>query len=138
MLLPEGVAIDGTTGAASPSTGRYEKRLSDLRGFFHDDAALDRAIAEEGDRIAYEVIDYRHEDSDLAFGTTIMMPSRPQTSGKNAAFIVNRVPSSARRFRPRRRASRAQTATMLTRGTGERAASSSKTMWGVLAVMATK
>ena len=40
MLLPEGVAIDGTTGAVSPSTGRYEKRLSDLRGFFHDDAAL--------------------------------------------------------------------------------------------------
>jgi glucose-6-phosphate isomerase len=67
MLLPEGVVIDGTTGAVSPSTGRYEKRLSDLRGFYRDDAALDRAIAEGGDPIAYEVIDYRHADSDLAF-----------------------------------------------------------------------
>lgn len=76
MLLPEGVVIDGKTGAVTPSTDRYEKRLSDLRGFFRDDAALDRAIAEEGDRIAYEVIDYRHPDSDLAFGTTIMMPGK--------------------------------------------------------------
>lgn len=76
MLLPEGVAIDGLTGSVTPSTGRYEKRLSDLRGFFRDDAALDRAIAEGGDPIAYEVIDYRHEDSDLAFGTTIMMPGQ--------------------------------------------------------------
>ena len=45
MLLPEGVVIDGQTGAVTPSTDRYEKRLSDLRGFFRDDAALDRAIA---------------------------------------------------------------------------------------------
>lgn len=76
MLLPEGVVIDGITGAVTPSTDRYEKRLSDLRGFFNDTAALDRAIATEGDRIAYEVIDYRHQDSDLAFGTTIMMPGK--------------------------------------------------------------
>ena len=76
MLLPEGVVIDGRTGAVTPSTDRYEKRLSDLRGFFQDDAALDRTIAEEGDRIAYEVLDYRHQDSDLAFGTTIMMPGK--------------------------------------------------------------
>jgi len=76
MLLPEGVVIDGMTGDVTPSTGRYEKRLSDLRGFFRDDAALGRAIAEGGDPIAYEVIDYRHEDSDLAFGTTIMMPGK--------------------------------------------------------------
>lgn len=76
MLLPEGVVIDGRTGSVTPSTDRYVKRLSDLRGFFRDEKALDKAIAEGGDPIAYEVIDYRHESSDLAFGTTIMMPGK--------------------------------------------------------------
>ena len=76
MLLPDGVVIDGRTGSVTPSTDRYEKRLSDLRGFFRDDAALDRAIEAGGDPIAYEVIDFRHADSDLAFGTTIMMPGK--------------------------------------------------------------
>ena len=76
MLLPAGVAIDPETGAVTPSTGRYEKRLSDLRGFFRDEAALEAAIAEGGDPIAYEVIDYRPDDCDIAFGTTIMMPGK--------------------------------------------------------------
>lgn len=74
MLFPEGVAIDAETGNVTPATGRYVKRLSDLRGFFHDDAALDRAITKGHDPVAYEVIDYRKPDSDIAFGTTIMMP----------------------------------------------------------------
>src|SRR5262249_9544737 len=72
MLFPQGVAIDAKTGEVSPSTGRYKKTLSDLRGFFHDSAALDAKIKAKGDETVYEVIDYRHEESDLAFGTTIM------------------------------------------------------------------
>jgi glucose-6-phosphate isomerase len=76
MLFPEGVAIDGMTGEVSPSTSRYAKRLSDLRGFFRDGAALEKRIAEEDDPIAYEVIDYRKDESDLAFGTTIMRPGK--------------------------------------------------------------
>lgn len=75
MLLPEGVAIDGRSGTVEPSTDKYVKRLSDLKGFFHDDAALDRAVA-KGDPIAYEVTDYRKTESDLAFGTTVMMPGK--------------------------------------------------------------
>ena len=75
MLFPEGVAIDGNSGSVEPSTDRYMKRLSDLRGFFRDDAALERAIA-AGDPVAYEVIDYRKPESDLAFGTTIMAPGK--------------------------------------------------------------
>lgn len=74
MLLPEGVVIDGETGSVTPSTHRYVKRLSDLRGFFYDEDALDRVIAEGDDPVAYEVIDYRKSDSDIAFGTTIIMP----------------------------------------------------------------
>jgi len=76
MLFPEGVAIDGKTGEVTPSTSRYSKKLSDLRGFFHDPKALESKIAQEGDATVYEVIDYRHEESDLAFGTTIMWPGK--------------------------------------------------------------
>ena len=76
MLYPEGVAIDGRTGEVSPSTSRYAKRLSDLRGFFRDAPALEALIAREDDPIAYEVVDYRKEGSDLAFGTTIMRPGK--------------------------------------------------------------
>jgi glucose-6-phosphate isomerase len=74
MLFPEGVAIDGRSGAVTPETGRYVKRLSELRGIYQDNSAFDRAVADGSDPVAYEVIDYRKEESDLAFGTTIMLP----------------------------------------------------------------
>ena len=76
MLIPEGVSIDGRTGEITPSTSRYQKRLSDLRGFFRDADALEASIAEGDDPVVYEVIDYRKEESDLAFGTTIMWPGK--------------------------------------------------------------
>lgn len=60
----------------TPSTGRYKKVLSDLRGFVADDKALEEKIRREGDVTVYEVIDYRHAASDLAFGTTIMSPGK--------------------------------------------------------------
>jgi len=76
MLFPEGVAIDGLSGAVTPETGRYVKKLSELRGIYQDNAAFERAIAEGGDPTAYEVIDYRKAESDLSFGTTIMSPGK--------------------------------------------------------------
>jgi len=76
MLFPEGVAIDGRTGAVKPETGRYAKRLSELRGLFQDGDALERVVAEKSDPIVYEVVDYRKKESDLCFGTTIMSPGR--------------------------------------------------------------
>src|SRR4051812_45544728 len=74
MLVPEGVYIDGRTGSVQPATNRYEKRLSELRGLYQSAPEFERAIAERGDPIVYEVIDYRKSGSDLAFGTTIMAP----------------------------------------------------------------
>jgi len=76
MLFPEGVRIDGATGEVTPSTSRYTKKLSDLRGFFHDPKALEAKIAREGDLTVYEVVDYRKKESDLAFGTTIIWPGK--------------------------------------------------------------
>ena len=75
-MLPEGVTIDPLTGAVSPSTGTYTKRLSEFRGIYQDDAALDALIGEKGDLVTYEVTEYRAEGSDIFFGTTTMMPGR--------------------------------------------------------------
>jgi glucose-6-phosphate isomerase len=74
MLFPEGVAIDGRSGAVTPETGHYVKRLSALGGLYQDAAAFEAAIAERGDPIVYEVTDYRKQESDLSFGTTVMHP----------------------------------------------------------------
>jgi glucose-6-phosphate isomerase len=76
MLYPEGVLIDGMTGAVTPETGRYSKRLSGLTGIFPDSSAFSRAISEQDDPVVYEVIDYRKPDSDLFFGTTTMQPGK--------------------------------------------------------------
>ena len=70
MLLPEGGLINGSTGHVSPETGRYRKRLSELRGIFRDRAALEEAIRASGDPIIYEVVEYKKEGSDIFFGTT--------------------------------------------------------------------
>jgi glucose-6-phosphate isomerase, archaeal len=76
MLFPEGVVIDGVTGAVSPATGRYVKKLSALRDLYAAPALVDAFIAEHGDMDAYEVIEYRPDGSDICFGTTIMAPGR--------------------------------------------------------------
>ncbi len=76
MLLPEGVKIDGDTGEVTPATGRYVKHLSSLRDLYEDTAAFDAHLAAHGDAVAYEVVEYRPEGSDICFGTTIMMPGK--------------------------------------------------------------
>ena len=75
-MLPEGVLINGLTGEVSPGTGKYTKRLSELREIFQDQTELDRLVEVEGDPVVYEVIEYRKEGSDLFFGTTTMEPGK--------------------------------------------------------------
>ena len=71
-MFPQGVDINPVTGEISPCTGTYEKRLSELRGFYQDDAALDALISTRGDLVTYVVREYRAQGSDLFFGTTTM------------------------------------------------------------------
>ena len=75
-MFPVGVAIDPDNGALQPSTGRYTKRLSELRGLYQDQPAFDARLAKDGDVIAYEVIEFRQPGSDLFFGTTTMYPGQ--------------------------------------------------------------
>ena len=74
MLQPEGVYIDGASGEVTPSTGRYKKRLSELSAVFNDKSALARDVEALGDPLVYEVVEYRKDNTDIFFGTTIMYP----------------------------------------------------------------
>lgn len=60
------------------ATGRYQKRLSGLRGLFLDSDALERRIREEGDPICYENYAFNESqaEGDLFFGTTIIYPGK--------------------------------------------------------------
>lgn len=75
---PGRCVIGVTDGGLSGATGRYVKRLSDLSGLYGDAAAFAAAVAEGGDRIVYEVQDYRPSAAagDLIFGVTRMVPGR--------------------------------------------------------------
>jgi glucose-6-phosphate isomerase len=73
-MLPEGVTIDPLTGAVTPNTGEYTKRLSEFRNVYRDQKAFDALLDTAGDLVTYRVVEYRAENSDIFFGTTTMMP----------------------------------------------------------------
>jgi glucose-6-phosphate isomerase len=62
----------------SGSTGRYEKRLSDLEGLYADDLAFDALVKLQGDTVVYDVEDFRpgNHSGDLIYGVTRMSPGR--------------------------------------------------------------
>lgn len=78
LVTPSAHSIDPQTGALAGKTGRYQKRLSDLRGLYADSDAFEHAAQEDGERVVYTVEDVRPEASagDLIFGTTFMEPGR--------------------------------------------------------------
>lgn len=92
--LPSSVMIDAASGAVSPFTGRYQKRLSELDGIFHDRAAWADAIRADADPVVYEVIECRQDGNDLFFGTTIVAPGQV-----GAEFYMTRGHFHARRDR---------------------------------------
>jgi glucose-6-phosphate isomerase len=66
------------TGSLDGATGRYEKRLSELAGLYADAAAFDAVLAQDGDRVVYDVEDFRPsaDAGDMIFGVTRMAPGR--------------------------------------------------------------
>jgi glucose-6-phosphate isomerase len=73
-MKPETIVIDSFSGAATPHTAAYEKRLSEFRGIYQDQRAFDTLLAEKGDVLTYKVVECRREGTDLFFGTTTMYP----------------------------------------------------------------
>lgn len=76
--MPEPIAltIDPSSGSMTNATGRYEKRVRDLAGVFADADAYAAALADDPDRVLYEVYDHRAQEraGDLIFGTSILHP----------------------------------------------------------------
>lgn len=74
MNHPAVLAFDEDTGRLSNATGRYEKRLEELRGVFHDEDAYAAVLADDPRRLVYEVSEHRADEraGDLIFGTSIL------------------------------------------------------------------
>ena len=71
---PSSHTIDKLSGELSNSTGRYEKKISDLKGIYADEDAYARMCETDGEQIVYRVNEVRPEADrgDLIFGTTHM------------------------------------------------------------------
>jgi glucose-6-phosphate isomerase len=76
MLLPEGVFIDGRSGAVPNANERYVKPVTELRGLYRDAAAFDAYVAQNPAAVGYEVAGFRKEGADIFFGTTTMYPGK--------------------------------------------------------------
>ena len=76
--FPCSISFAADTGVIPCATAHYQKRLSDLRGFYLDPDILERRIREENDPVCYE--NYAFNDSqaegDIFFGTTIIYPGK--------------------------------------------------------------
>jgi len=86
-IEPSSHTVNSMTGSLSNSTGRYQKKISDLKGIYADHAAFFALRAQDPDRIVYDVCEVRPkaESGDLIFGTTHMLPGKIGTE-----FFVTR------------------------------------------------
>ena len=57
FIDPFTVAVDVERGEMPEATNRQERRTSDMRGYYADEAALERLIADGGDPLHYEVFE---------------------------------------------------------------------------------
>jgi glucose-6-phosphate isomerase, archaeal len=78
--VPEpGLLAPGMDGAMKGATSSYEKRLGDMAGVYRDDAAYQRALAENGpDLLVYRVEEHRNAEGPgaLIIGTSTLQPGR--------------------------------------------------------------
>jgi glucose-6-phosphate isomerase len=94
---PASCAVDVASGTLAGGTGRYAKRMSDLRGLYADARAFELALEQAGDPIVYEVSEFRPsvDAGDVIFGITRMRPGRV-----GAEFFMTRGHIHARADRP--------------------------------------
>lgn len=73
---PVSSVVDPLRGGMSGNTGRYEKRLADLKGLYEDEKAHADATARLDNPLVYDVEDFRPGDhaGDLIYGVTRMSP----------------------------------------------------------------
>ena len=59
------VLIDAKSGAMTPSTGQYSKRLSELRVLYLDKKALDNILNFHGDVIICQIWEFKQPDVNI-------------------------------------------------------------------------
>lgn len=75
---PVASVVDPKRGGMSGNTGRYEKRLGDLRGLYADADAFEILLEKLGETVVYDVEDFKPgtQSGDLIYGVTRMNPGR--------------------------------------------------------------
>ena len=78
LMQPFKTELGLTTGVIEPVNQVIRRTLSNMRGMYADDAAYDRILAQEGDRLIYEVypVDIPEEEGQVLHSTTVLHPGR--------------------------------------------------------------
>jgi glucose-6-phosphate isomerase, archaeal len=78
MREPGICVVDVDKGELRGATNRYTKTMADLAGLYADDTAYQAVLAELGDKVVYEVTDYKpsSDAGDMIIGVTRMIPGR--------------------------------------------------------------
>ncbi len=78
LMEPFKTELAMQTGILEPAGQVIRRHLSDMRGMYADPAAEARILAEEGDRLIYEVyaVDLPEEEGQVLHCTTIIHPGR--------------------------------------------------------------
>ena len=78
LTQPFATEVDFSSGVLSNPHHTYQRRLSDMPGYYHDRAAVERILADEGDRLIYEVqgIVLPEVEGQLPHCTTRILPGR--------------------------------------------------------------
>ena len=78
VMKPFSVDIDIDTGMMKNATNRLVRRASDMRGYYADEASLERLIAESDDPLHYEVFEVPvpEERGHLMYCISTLQPGR--------------------------------------------------------------
>lgn len=78
LVQPFVTEVDFATGVFSPRRSLYQRRLSEMTQMYADRDAAARILAEEGDRLIYEVHSTAlpTEEGQIPHGTTRILPGR--------------------------------------------------------------
>lgn len=79
-MQPIKAILDFATGTIDKPAQYSSRRISELRGFFQEQPAVEAAI-EQNDRLVYEVYEFEvpHDNGQLLFGSTIIHPGKVGT-----------------------------------------------------------
>jgi len=78
LMEPFKTELDLQTGVLEPVGHTSQRHLSDMRHMYADMDAVDEILAQEGDRLIYEVraVDLPEEEGQVLHSTTIIYPGR--------------------------------------------------------------